>query len=71
MPGGPAQLLQAMSPECGGVGSWEELEGDVPSLLGECVECWELQGRPSLCPAGCWRGVRRQQLSVGTDLGWG
>lgn len=40
MPAGPAQLLQAMSPECGGVGSWEELEGDVPSLLGECVECW-------------------------------
>lgn len=34
LPGGPAQLLWAMSPESGGDGSQEELEGDMPGLPG-------------------------------------
>lgn len=34
LPSGPAQLLWAMSPESGGDGSWEELEGDMPGLPG-------------------------------------
>lgn len=74
LPGSTAQLLWAMSPESGGGrlsgGAGRECSRSARWGRGECWG-WELQGHPSTCPAGCWRGVRRQQLSVAADLGWG